>query len=228
MDPSPRTSSHRARSLLAAIGQDAAFAWRTSPRAAIALAFAPWAGAALLAGALADGKLFRFLTGSGSVLAWLAVAAWIAAGAFAAASSRQLWMAHRDRDVAGFAALTLLCGLVAGQTHRQPALENLAALLPALLAVIGCYGAVAPWLARRRRPSELMRLAVPPLFLSSTFLMLAVYEAVHAVVPGATVDAFRRWPELCLALAVATFARLTQQRLRRASTPVLLVVRAVA
>jgi hypothetical protein len=211
---------------------------------AICLLFAPWTGAGLLAAAQVDAGLFRFLTASGSALTWLAVAAWVAATTVGAASARELWRARRDRDVVGYGAFTLLCGVVAGQLsswgvtllgqdaptglvllHRQQdaALGDLGALAPALFLVVGCYGAVAPWLARRRggQPSELTRLTVPPLFLSSAFLLLAGWEAVRIVLPGATIEALGRWPELCLPLALATFARLTHQRLRRASTPVM-------
>jgi len=245
MDPRPRTPTSSARtpsnrtlSLLAAVGREAAFAWRLPPAAAVAGLVAPWAGAAVVVTSRVDAGVFRLLTARASALGWLAIAAWLAATALAAASARQLWLAGRTCEAAGYAALTLLSALAAGQAsswgvpllgadtpsglvvlHRQEA--DFAALLPALFGILGCYGAAAPWLARRRPATELTRLAVPPLFLSSSFLLLAVYELVRLVAHGATIDALGRWPELCLALALATFGRLTQQRLRRARTPVL-------
>jgi hypothetical protein len=192
----------------------------------------------MVAAARADASLFRLFTSNASE--WVAMAAWLAAALLAGAATRQLWLARRSRDVWVFGALTALCCLAAGRAsswgvdvlgedtpsglialNRQGSLAAVAALLPALFALVGCYGAAAPWLAAGRARIALRRLAVPPLFLSSSFLLLTGYEALRVVVHSRTLDTFGLWPELCFAVALATFARLTQQRVRRACTPVL-------
>jgi hypothetical protein len=235
MDHSPRTPSNRARALLAAVGRDAAFDWRLPPAAALAGLVAPWAGAAIVAAARADASLFPVVSSNASE--WVATAAWLAATLLAGGATRQLWLARRTREAWVFGALTVLCCLAAGRAtswgvdvlgkdtpsglialHRQGSLAAVAALLPALFAVVGCYGAAAPWVATARAR---IALAVPPLFLSSSFLLLTGYEALRLVVHSRTLDAFGLWPELCFAAAVGTFARLAQQRVRRACTPVL-------
>jgi hypothetical protein len=173
-------------------------------------------------------------------LAWAGAGAWLLAAAVAAGAGRRLWLARRSAEAAAFAAITLLCCLAAGRSsawgvallghgtpsglmvlHRQRTLGALAALLPVAFALVGCYGTASPWLARRWRARVSWTLAVPPLFLSSSFLLLALYETARLVGGGAALDELGRWTELCLAAALTTYAWLAHQRLRRATTPVL-------
>jgi hypothetical protein len=231
MEPRPRTPSQRARAALVVVRQDAAFAWRLPPLVAVLGLVFPWIGAGLVA--------LAAFTGHDTAPAWLLMAGWIGATAGAAAAARQLWLAGRSSDAAVLGALTLLCCLAAGRSsawgvavlgsstpsgllvlQRQDSLQTAANLLPAAFALVACYGAACPWIARRRRGIP-PGLPIPPLFLTSSFLLLALYEPARIIVHGTAVEDFGRWPELCLALALATFARLIQQRTRRATTPVL-------
>jgi len=81
--------------------------------------------------------------------------------------------------------------------------------------LLGLYGSLGVWLAGTwghgwlRRHADLL---LPPLFLSSAFLIIFLYRlARFALFPAPTaytIWQYAEWPECCLALALAAFTLL--------------------
>lgn len=192
---------------------------------ALVLFFVPVVGAVGVAAAWLDRPVLHTLTDDLAPLEWVKIAGFGAAALLAAAIATLLGRARRTRDVALYTIFALGCSLVAADAMMQGRLSTGGAMADPLLALAGAYGALAPWVVRRLRggtATELQRLVVPPLFLSSAFLVVLAYEVARLALPHhATVWRFGTWPEVCLALSLPGFALLTHQRLRRASTPVL-------
>jgi hypothetical protein len=236
--------------VLAAVGHDAAFGWRLGPRLARALFLMPLAGAVAVAASSLHPPAFRFLTAEGALLEWLQFAGYAAAGAIGLAIAGRLRHAGRHRDFGLYLLFALACLLAAGEEidwgQREfgwgvprtiAALHHLGATtlhtgvvptLNAALLATGGYGLVVPWLmrrsARRGQARELARMVVPPLFLSSAFLVVFAYGAAGVALAGhphAGIGRLGEWPGLCLAFSLSSFALLNQQRLRRVRTPVL-------
>jgi hypothetical protein len=98
-------------------------------------------------------------------------------------------------------------------------------LLKFAMIGVGLYGFAMPLLRRlgflAGRPR--FELAIPPLFLSSAFFVLAAYQLGRLVLfprgffgvePNGTLTRFGEWPEFCLSLAFAAYAFLVWRRLQ--------------
>jgi hypothetical protein len=240
MASQPAPTTNPARSLFTALGQEAAFAWRVSPKMAAILFLVPMAGAIVAVLSSVDHAVFELVTGSESPLDWSRFAAYALAAGLAAAIARRLWRAGRGREFILYVLFAIACLLIAGDqiAWGQPlvggaapgetpaaAIDQVPHAADALMALAGVFGAAAPWLAFRRRhsrqPTETMRLTIPPLFLSSGFFLVVVYEIVNVAISRPLVASFGEWAHMWLAISLMAFALLTYQRLRRASTPVL-------
>jgi hypothetical protein len=198
-------------------------------------------GAVVVIAAWGYRPLFHLLTDEDHVLEWLQFAGYAAATLLGASVAIRLWRGGTRPLAALFALFALGCLFIAGEevswgqrifgwstpeplaqvNHQdETTVHNIGAFSIttnlAMLA-IGAYGSLAPWLARRHRarlPVELTRFVVPPLFLSSAFLMLFAYKAVRFAVfpdPQSATVSFGEWPELCLACALMTFALLIRR-----------------
>lgn len=212
--------------------------WGIGPRLALTAFLAPFAGAAAVGAARGNRALFDFLTREDSLLEWLQFAGYATAAVLALVLAARLRSAAEPwaaRACLVFAAANVF---VAGEEiswgqrifgwgtpqvlenkqhettiHNAPHVISLFNL--ALLA-IGLAGCTLPWLLRRRpfAPAWAAPL-VPPLFLTSAFLVLFGYKAFRLLVyprPGFTAVRYGEWAELCLAGAFAAWAYLVLRR----------------
>ena len=227
--------------------------WRIEPAVAALLLAFPFAGAAALA-ALADTALFRFLIREDSVLEWLQVVGYATAVIFGSLLALRLWRGGRKALAGAYALFVLGCFFVTGEElswgerlfglEAPPSLaeinrrgeinvHNVPAVTSAfkfVLAAVALYGsAVAAAVRLVRRPTEVVELLWPPLFLTACFLALLAYNCLRlAVDPSGFFDPEPRlvlvglgeWVELCLAFGLGGFAALGWRRLRLAGRAV--------
>jgi hypothetical protein len=219
--------------------------------AGIALLF-PIVGGLAVALMRLDPELFFWLVDEDSVLEWGQFGLFLAAAAFGALAVRTLRAARRRREAIAFCVFVLGCMLVAGEEiswgQRILGLETPDPLVEANIqgelnvhnvslvrislkfALIGLalYGFFMPWLLRMGalRLGPRLWLTVPPLFLTSSFLVLAAYNigrlvffpsGFFGVEQQFTLGRYGEWPELCLSLALALYAFLVWRQLRPAS-----------
>jgi hypothetical protein len=205
----------------------------------------PWVGAVVVALTALYRPLFRLLTKEDRVLEWGQVAVLLLATVGAARVAIALHRRRRLGLALPWAAFALGCGLIVGEElawgQRLLGLETperlsevnqqgeitahnivgVQDLINGVFALAGCYGSVVALALRWRRhltPGSPVDLLVPPLFLGSLFLIvfgyktarfLALHEARFIVVK------YGEYVEWCLALAFASFAWFTLQRLRQ-------------
>jgi len=232
-------------SLRAQLEDDAAHRWDVRPEIAEAIFLAPFLGAAALIVARADKSFFRLLVREDSVLESLQFVGFVAASVLAALVGWRLLAGRRRLPAAMFFVFALGCFGIAGEeiawgqrlldydtpdaleeineqrettVHNIGSVQNVANIV---FALVGLYGSVGAWLLRLRRPQWSRRpdvdLLIPPLFLTSCFLVVFGYKAVRYVFfpeSGFTVTKLGEWPELCLAFAFAAYSFLTLRRLR--------------
>lgn len=104
--------------------------------------------------------------------------------------------------------------------HRSHNIDAVQQLTNLVYLAAGLYGSIVTWVVRwrrRNRPSELIDLLLPPLFLTGAFFVMFTYKFLRlALFPnsGFTVTRIGEWPELCLAFGFFAFARLQWLRLR--------------
>jgi hypothetical protein len=221
---------HEARG---ALREDAATRWGVpGPLAELLFAF-PLVGAALFALASADRGLFAFLAEEDSLLEWTQVVILAAAAVLATLlAARALWEGRRPHALAYF-AVAAGCIFVAGEEvswgqrilglqtpetlaeiNRQDELtlhniDDVRVALKFVLIGLGLAGFALPWLLRRRGSPAYS--FMPPLFMTSAFLVVAAYNLTRLVFFPAgffgterhyKVFAFSEWPELLLGYVV--------------------------
>lgn len=221
--------------------------WGTPARIA-AIAFAvPLVGAILLGASRLSLPVFQFFTREDGVLEWLQFAAYVTAAVVALIVAWTLLRSGRRSFAAVYLAVALGAFVVAGEeiswgqrvfgVETPESLEELnrqgeigvhnifgvETIFNLGLLAAGLYGSLCAWLIRTRAAGEspAITLLVPPLFLTSCFLLVFLHRLVRFTVPDVTdVTAFVKfgeWPELCFAAGLAAFCVLNLRGLRRQS-----------
>lgn len=227
-----------------ALRQEASDLWGVGPALAEALFLLPFGGAVAIVLARDHKPLFRFLTSEDSVFEWPQFVGFAAASILAFACAWKLRKAGRPLLALAYFAFGLGCFFVAGEeiawgqrilgfgtpepleeineqeevtVHNIDAVQQLTNLA---YLVAGLYGSIVTWVVRwrrRNRPSELVDLLLPPLFLTGAFFVMFAYKFLRLALfpdPGFTVTRIGEWPELCLAFGFFAFAGLQWLRLR--------------
>lgn len=231
---------HQAR---AALREDAATRWGLRGSLAELLFAFPLVGAALFALASVDRGLFLFLAEEDSLLEWSQVVILASAAVLATLlAARALREGRRPHALAYF-VLAAGCIFVAGEEvswgqrilgletpeslaeiNRQDELtlhniDDVRVALKFFLIGLGLAGFALPWLfARRHSPAYRF---MPPLFMTSAFLVVAGYNLARLVFFPAgffgternlRVFAFSEWPELLLVYIVCGVVALRWRR----------------
>lgn len=214
--------------------------WRIERRTATALLLLPFAGGALLAALLALYEpLYDFLLQEDSLVEWATALAFAATAGVSVVVSRRLWLRRLRPHATAYALFALVAFLAAGEEiswgqrlfgfdgpqvvqsanlQDELTLHNLTGVYRFYVLgqlLVGLYGSLGAWWVHRRkagRPSLNACLFFPPRFLSSAFLLLAVYRIGREGPVPAT--RFGEWLELCVAAALAIFVSLNALRLR--------------
>jgi hypothetical protein len=249
--PAARRSPPRRGAIAGGLGalvEDAHAKWALPPRAGPLLFLVPPAVAVLgIVLALADPDAFLSLSREDSVLEWGQLASLVLAGAFVLLLARRRLRAREPRGALALAAVAAGCLLVAGEeiswsqrivgfetpaeiadANRQEEvtvhnLDGVQTALKGVLVPVAVAGAALPWLAWARGHGG--SLLVPPLFLTSVFIVRLAYDAVRIAdhpTGFLSADAHRRelfafyseWTELGIAYAAVAFAFLTWRRAR--------------
>jgi hypothetical protein len=231
----------------ARLDEDAVTRWRVGARAAEALFVLPFVGTLLVALSTQHSGFFSFLVAEDSVLEWSQVAGFVLGTAFGVLVARRRWRAGERGLACLFFVFAVGCFFLAGEeiswgqriigfgtpeSLRGANLQeeaNLHDVSVARLAfkfvaiAIGLCGALLPWLPYVRTRAKAS--VVPPLFLTSAFLVLCGYNVGRLVFfpegffgggeKNFVVGRFGEWPELCLAYALAAFAFLSWRALAR-------------
>lgn len=218
--------------------------WLIDPRLAALIFLVPIAGVAAMAFlAVVSRRGFLFLVTEDRPLEWSQFAFWAGASLFAALVTWRLVRSRRWWYAGAYAVLALGCFASAGEEiswaqrvlgletpealresneQEEITLHNLASVNVAfriIMVFAGLYGSVLAWLLRATvsdRYEELLDLYVPPLFLTSSFAVLAVYRLARFAFftdPGPMISGFGEWPETSLALGLMLFAALNWHRL---------------
>lgn len=218
--------------------------WLIDRRLAALIFLAPIAGVAAMALlAVVSRRGFLFLVTEDRPLEWSQFVFWAGASLFAALVTWRLARNRRWWHAAAYAVLALGCFAAAGEEiswaqrvlgletpeplresneQKEITLHNLASVNVAFRIVMvfaGLYGSLLAWLLRATvsdRREELLDLYVPPLFLTSSFAVLAVYRLARFAFftdPGPMISGFGEWPETSLALGLMLFAALNWHRL---------------
>jgi hypothetical protein len=232
----------------AAIHEEAAERGVRSPALVDAMVLLPFVGSAVVIVSWADRPLFHLLTDDDRILEWLQFVGYAAATVLGASIALRLWRA-RERALGGlYLAFTGGCLFITGEevswgqrvfdwdtpatleriNHQgETTVHNIGAVMDftnSTMLLMGAVGAAAPWLAYRwrdRLPRDTVRLLVPPLFLTTAFLILFAYKGLRFTLfqhPQSATVSFGEWPELCLAYALGTFALLNRLALRAPAT----------
>jgi hypothetical protein len=255
LEPGPTERSSRASvKALRVLLRGDAFHWGVPAWAAEVVLLLPIVGGLAVAVMRLHSGLFFWLVDEDSVLEWGQFGLFLVAVVMGALAVWRFATAGRRNEAIAFVIFVLGCILVAGEEiswgQRILGLETPDVLMDAnvqaelnthnLSAVriglkfamigVGLYGFVVPWVLRVRE-SQLgprLGLAVPPLFLTSSFLMLAAYNlgrlvffpsGFFGVEQNYTLGRFGEWPEFCLSLALALYASLIWRRSRPEEAP---------
>lgn len=230
------------------IVEESSSQWRIPPKLTIALFVLPLVGAILMVGSRVSRPLFHALTDEDEILEWGQVALYVAAGVFGFLNGVRLWRSGSRVPALLWFAFTLGCVFVTGEEvswgqrifhwrtpesfraiNRQgeTTLHNIRTVLNGVNAVLlvgGLYGA-AGWLVieryrRKGRSLDRAWLFVPPVFLSSAFLVVFIYKLSRLTVLRTskyTIVRLGEFAEICFAFGLAAFAFLVSSRLRRES-----------
>jgi hypothetical protein len=223
--------------------------WGVSRRAADVLLLLPFAGALVVVVAYAYLPAFRFLTDEDAVLEWLQVTCYVGTAIFAVICARELARRRMPAWSLAYLVLAAGCVFVVGEElawgqrilgfgtpeslrevnhQRETTVHNVGWLQDAfnvVLLIAGLYGLVVSWLAstaRLPRWRGFRALAVPPLFLSSAFLVLLGYKALRFTLlqdPRYPIVKSGELAELCLPAALVVMMLLVRRRLRDAPAP---------
>lgn len=234
---------NRLRGARAALREDAATRWGLGGLLAELLFAFPFVGAALFALASVDRELFVFLAEEDSLLEWTQVVILASATVLATLLAARAWRDGRRPHALAYFVLAAGCIFVAGEevswgqrilgletpetlaeVNRQDELtlhniDDVRVALKFFLIGLGLAGFALPWLLRRRG-SPAYRF-MPPLFMTSAFLVVAAYNLARLLFfPSGffgaernfKVFAFSEWPELLLAYVVCGVVALRWRR----------------
>jgi hypothetical protein len=224
----------------AGVHEEAAERGVRAPALVDAVLVLPFVGSVVVIAAWADRPLFHLLTDDDRILEWLQFAGYAAATVLGASIALRLWRARQHVLGGLYLAFTAGCLFITGEevswgqrifdwdtpeslerlNHQgETTVHNIGGVMGftnGTMLLMGAVGAVAPWLAyrwRNRLPRDTVRLLVPPLFLTTAFLILFAYKAVRFTLfqdPQSATVSFGEWPELCLAYALGAFALLNR------------------
>lgn len=216
--------------------EDAVGRWEVSGAAAEILFALPLVGTVVLAAATLHHPLYVFVVAEDSVLEWLQVLGF-ALGAVLSFAVARRYQQSGDGVAVLFFLLAAGCVFLAGEeiswgqrlfgfgtpeslrdvnAEDETNVHNVPILrigLKFLAIAVGLAAAAFPWLVRGE--SRGYRALVPPLFVTSAFLVVAGYNTGRLVfftegffggTDHFTVARFSEWTEVCLAYAFAVFA----------------------
>jgi hypothetical protein len=233
---------HGGAALLQAIEEDAALL-AVPPRTVRRFLVVPWIGAAVAASTALYRPVFRFLMREDSVLEWIQVVLMASAAVVALQVALHLYRTGVVPAAALWFVFAAGCLLIAGEeiawgqrlldldapealdriNHQQELtahnIRGVQDTINLVFTAAGIYGtAVAAWFRLRPgRPSEMVQLLTPPLFLASLFLIVAVYKGARLLFfheARYLVVKYGEYVELCLGVAFVSFAWYTLRRLR--------------
>ena len=238
----PRNGAHGVvGAFLAALRRDAASEWRVQPRLAQSLFLLPILLSPFVALSWLHKPLFRFLTGEDGLFEWLGFGAYVVAAVAAGLAARELARRGQRLHTVLFVLFTLGCVLVAGEEiswgqrifgfgtpeglseinrQSETTVHNIGLVQNTFNGIVllgGLYGSlVAGFLRLRGGLGESARRFVPPLFLTSAFLLAFAFRLGRfTIVPEYDgIIEYGEWVELCFASALALFAGLTWRKLR--------------
>jgi hypothetical protein len=219
--------------------------WGVRRGVAVLIFALPIAGAAAdVVLAQVDRSFLVSLAREDSLIEWLQFLAFATGGAFALLVASQLRRRGLRWQGLAYGGFAVCCFFVAGEElnwgqrlfgfetpelFREISREDEVKvhdagkaldLFIAAQAVVGAYGSLGAWLIhlRGRAPAALF---VPPLFLTSAFLVGFAWRAAGPLVPDDNLYSviYGEWSELCLAFGLAAFAALNFRRLARQRDP---------
>ena len=219
--------------------------WGVSPRDAVLLFLVPLVGLVVVTASRVHLPTFQLITAEDRLLEWLQFFVYGAGAVLALLLARRLAALRETRFAVAYGVLAVglvfICGeeISWGQrilgVETPESLEELngqgeigvhnigtiETIFQLGLLTAGAYGSFGAWYLRSRRRElgpRVLALFVPPLFLSSFFLVLFAHRLVRFTVPVATdVTTFVKigeWPELCFASVIAIFCALNLRSLK--------------
>lgn len=221
--------------------------WAVDVRLAAAAFAAPVAGALLLAALVGWRRVYLFVVNEDGPLEWGQAAAWAVAAVLAGVVAWRL-ASHR-RWILAVLWLVLALGCIASageeiswgqrvfdletpdrleEANEQDeiTLHNLSSvhtLFRLTMLVAGLYGSLLAVGVRwwdRGRHAETVDLLLPPLFLTTFFLIMTGYRSVRIMFfpdPGPIISGYGEWAETCLAVGIMAFSLLVWRRLPMAT-----------
>ena len=219
--------------------EEAAAEWRLGAMAAALLFAFP------LVGAMADVTLAQLdrsamisVAREDSLIEWMQLTAFATASIFALLLSRRLARAGARRAAVAYLLFGLGCLFVTGEEldwgqrllgYATPErlleinesqitsahnIRGVSGLFIAAQLGAGLCGSVGAWIVNWRFPGA-GRLFVPPLFLTSSFLVVLVWRGIGPIVPNENLYSviYGEWAELCLGYGLALLAALNWRRL---------------
>lgn len=222
---------------------DASQRWGVQGGAAEFWFVAPAVGAVICAAAALERGLFDFLVTEDSILEWAQVVGFLGGFVGGAALTVRAFRGGRSRVALAYAVFAAACFFVFGEelswgqrlfgfgtpeslqelnNQDEVTLHNVVevrVLMKFFLIFLGLAGAVLPWLFRLR--GSRWAAFMPPLFATSTFLLIFGYNATRMIFfpegffgweENHLVGKYGEWPETCLAVLTAGFAWLAWRR----------------
>lgn len=222
---------------------EASDSWQVDARRAHRLFLAPAFGAvALVAVWAVNQRIYIRIAGEDAVLEWFQVGCFLAAALAGSLIGLDLLRRKRTLDAAFFFAFAAAFFFIAGEeiawaqrilgletpagfaarnVQGETTIHNLSGVRVFFhvgVLLLALFGAVAPWVARARDRSptiKRLRPAIPPLFLTSFFLLAFLGQLQHSVVAplvgDITILKFSEYWETCLAAGIVAYALLTRR-----------------
>jgi hypothetical protein len=221
--------------------EEASERWFVGAGLAEALFVLPFVGVIGIVLARAHKPLFRFLTNEDSLLEWAQFVGFATASIFALACAWRFRKTGRLLLALVYLAFGFGCFFIAGEEiawgqrifgfetpepleeineQEEVTVHNIDLVQQftnGVYLLAGLYGSIGAWIVRwRKRPTELLDLLLPPLFLTGAFFVMFGYKSLRLVFfreSGFTVTRAGEWAELCLSFGFAASAVLVWRRL---------------
>ncbi|MBE2272553.1 MAG: hypothetical protein IAE80_30235 [Anaerolinea sp.] len=216
--------------------------WGISPRTAILLFLLPLVAGALLFLTWMRRDVFVFILAEDSIVEWLSAATFAGAAVFAAVLAWRQYRADHWKHSLLFGSIAALLVFLTGEEiswgqrligietpealssinrQQEITVHNIGDLLEVFrlgMLFIGAYGVIVPlislsdWWQQRTRLRRFV--FVPPLFLTSSFLILFLFRLSRLTIYqyGGDFKRFEEFTELCLAFAILTILWLLARR----------------